>query len=538
MRDLSKAGLVALVLFLSVPAPVTAGPLENGIAAYSRKDYPTALRLLRPLANQGNATAQNNLGAMYGKGEGVPQDYAEAMKWYRKAAEQGNADAQLNLGNMYAKGEGVPQDYVQAATWFRKAAEQGNAVAQSYLGFMYAKGQGVPQDYVEVMKWYRKAAEQGNAAAQNDLGNMYTEGQGVPQDYVEAMKWLRKAAEQGNAAAQNNLGNMYTEGQGVPQDYVQAHKWFNLAAARIPASETESRAIPIKSRDRVASKMTPAQVAEAQKLASEWKATPVGGGFSPGGGFGAISRDIACGDGRQACDIGEVMAPPDLALPQAVEAFDGILEAQLAWWCKHRNDLQRQTQATDTSDTVGKSVPSLEDRVVVELRIRGQPFAAPALKQNWEGSACAGPLHRPGVAQRTVQAGAGEHRDERPVGDLQILDEVKSVEFGLGVGQIRQIPALGRRRPALSMRAIEHPVTRKHPVDRRALRDSLNRSALMQRQTDCIKSVLAQHAVLAQGSSHAQDVLVPGPQACGSRPGRVYGLRSLHGQCLPRACAT
>jgi hypothetical protein len=118
---------------------------------------------------------------------------------------------------------------------------------------------------------YRKAAEQGNAAAQNDLGNMYTEGQGVPPDYVEAMKWLRKAAEQGNAAAQNNLGNMYSNGQGVPQDYVQAHKWFNLAAARIPASETESRAIAIKSRDSVASKMTPAQVAEAQKLASEWK---------------------------------------------------------------------------------------------------------------------------------------------------------------------------------------------------------------------------------------------------------------------------
>ena len=52
------------------------------------------------------------------------------------------------------------------------------------------------------------------------------------------------------------------------------------------------------------------------------KATPAGGGLSPGGGFGAISRDIACGDGRQACDIGEVMAPPDLALPQAV-CFSG-----------------------------------------------------------------------------------------------------------------------------------------------------------------------------------------------------------------------
>ncbi len=102
-----------------------AGPLDEGEAAYDRGDYATAVRLWRPLAEQGVVTAQNNLGVMYEKGEGVPQDYAEAVKWYRLAAEQGYAIAQFNLGFVYAEGQGVPQDYALAVKWYRLAAEQG-----------------------------------------------------------------------------------------------------------------------------------------------------------------------------------------------------------------------------------------------------------------------------------------------------------------------------------------------------------------------------------------------------------------------------
>ena len=76
------------------------------------------------------------------------------------------------------------------------------------------------------------------------------------------------AAEQGNAAAQYNIGVMYYKGQGVPQDYVQAHMWFNLAASRL---EAEKRNEAVKNRDIIASRMTPAQIAEAQRLAREWK---------------------------------------------------------------------------------------------------------------------------------------------------------------------------------------------------------------------------------------------------------------------------
>jgi TPR repeat protein len=78
------------------------------------------------------------------------------------------------------------------------------------------------------------------------------------------VSWYRKAADQGDAMAQNNLGVAYYDGTGVAQDYVQAHKWWNLSAA-------SGNADAVKNRDIVASKMTPAQIAEAQRLASAWR---------------------------------------------------------------------------------------------------------------------------------------------------------------------------------------------------------------------------------------------------------------------------
>ena len=79
----------------------------------------------------------------------------------QRRAEQGEAEAQTNLGALHLVGSGVPQDYVEAAAWFRKAAEQGHAGAANLLGERYDLGEGVPQDYVEAVTWYRLAAEQG-----------------------------------------------------------------------------------------------------------------------------------------------------------------------------------------------------------------------------------------------------------------------------------------------------------------------------------------------------------------------------------------
>ncbi len=124
-------------------------------------------------------------------------------------------------------------------------------------------------DYKTALREFRPLAEQGDAAAQFYLGFMYETGQGVAQDDAEAVKLYRRAAEQGDADAQNNLGLMYEYGEGVAQDYVQAHMWYSLAASRLPSGK--NRDMPVNNRDIVEKRMTPEQVAEAQRLAREWK---------------------------------------------------------------------------------------------------------------------------------------------------------------------------------------------------------------------------------------------------------------------------
>ena len=119
---LAGLALIAALVF-GTTAPAWAG-WDEGVAAYDRGDYATALRDWRPLAEQGNANAQFFLGLMYGNGLGVPRDYAKALQWWRKAAEQGVAGAQYNLGQMYRYGYGVPQDYVQAHMWYSLAASR------------------------------------------------------------------------------------------------------------------------------------------------------------------------------------------------------------------------------------------------------------------------------------------------------------------------------------------------------------------------------------------------------------------------------
>ena len=119
---------LALATMLSFMAftPVAAQDYQKGYDAYQAGDYATALQEWRPLAEQGNATAQFNLGFMYYNGKGVPHDYAEAFKWWRLAAEQGDAIAQSNLGSLYEYGQGVLQDNVMAHMWYNLAAANGD----------------------------------------------------------------------------------------------------------------------------------------------------------------------------------------------------------------------------------------------------------------------------------------------------------------------------------------------------------------------------------------------------------------------------
>ncbi len=221
MRYHIKAALAVLILFLT--ATVTAaGPLEDGMTAYERGDYTTAILLIRPLADQGFHLAQFIVGDMYSNGLGVAQDDAEAAKWYRKAADKSDNSTDFALVVKYVMAHGARWE-IAAVKWYRKAAEQGRAWAQYRLGLIYEIGQ-----------------------------------QGVPQDYSEAVKWYRKAADQGHAVAQSRLGLLYEKGQGVVPNFVLAHMWYNLANSR-------------GNRDKIARRMTPQQIAHAQSLAAKWQ---------------------------------------------------------------------------------------------------------------------------------------------------------------------------------------------------------------------------------------------------------------------------
>ena len=279
LRTLVALIVIGIFAVEADTAPVRAGSGSSEVlaapyAAYVQHDYATEAKLLRPLAEQGSATAQALLGFMFGHGQGLQQDSVEALRWYRKAAEQGDAGAQSNLGLLYVQGRGTPQDFGEAIKWFRKSADQGLAFGQDNLGAMYARGLGVPQDYAEATNWYRKAAEQGYPVAQFNLGQRYSKGQGVPQDDAEAVKWFRKAADQGDAPGQLALGVAYMGGQGVSKDYVQAYMWVNLAIAGGFKRAEEIR-------DSLRELITPVQVSEAEQRAAAWRPAPSPREFEP-----------------------------------------------------------------------------------------------------------------------------------------------------------------------------------------------------------------------------------------------------------------
>lgn len=279
---------VALWMLASV-LPASADQLEDAVKAVNTGDYATALQLLGTLVDQDNAQAERFLGIMYVKGQGVPQDYAIAMRWLRLAADKGLADAQNELGFLYQQGLGVARNEAEAVKWFRRAADQGGlAVAQDNLADCYVLGLGVPQDFDQALKWYRIAADQGSSYAENVMGVAYEHGFHVAQDDAEAFRWYRRAANRiydraGSTwihSPQYNIAAMYASGRGTAQDYVRALMWFALAVGfgdtKPPAPfgielvDTPKQTAP-EQRDRLMALMTSAQIAEAERLAREWR---------------------------------------------------------------------------------------------------------------------------------------------------------------------------------------------------------------------------------------------------------------------------
>jgi uncharacterized protein len=167
-----------------------------------------------------------------------------------------------SLASTHASSEGDREKASQRPQWYKDA----NTAVEG-------------GDFATVMRILWPLAARGNAKAQSFLGWLYSEGWGVPQDYNQAFVWFRRAADQGDYLGETWLELMYKNGTGVPQDYVRAYLWANLAAqnkepADQPGHYTNAQ-ISAMAKDFIETKMSPAQLAEARKLASTWKPEPV-----------------------------------------------------------------------------------------------------------------------------------------------------------------------------------------------------------------------------------------------------------------------
>ena len=120
------------------------------------------------------------------------------------------------------------------------------------------------RDYAAAVDWWLKAAEKNHARAQNGLGVLYRDGDLGEPDKKRAAYWFQQSANNGYAFAMYSLALLYRDGEGVERDDIEAHKWFNLASALNFDPRAEFQ------RDLIARRMSPEDIAEAQKRAQDW----------------------------------------------------------------------------------------------------------------------------------------------------------------------------------------------------------------------------------------------------------------------------
>jgi len=255
--------LVYSVILIAALASAAAADYGAGFIAYVRGDYAKALAEWVPLANQGHAEAQRNLGVMYFEGQGVERDPVAAALWYEKAAAQGHSGAQFSLGVMYADGLGVTRDTRKAIDWLRRAADQGHPVAESRLRKLLAEATANPQNSAEKNTDpvpghprlkppppIRPGAVAGVAASPAKPDGLpapaaltsaapvlvppselavawqaYASG-----DTQRALQLWQQAAALGNDSARSNIAALYVRGDGVPRDLAMAAQWLRPLA--------------------------------------------------------------------------------------------------------------------------------------------------------------------------------------------------------------------------------------------------------------------------------------------------------------------
>jgi len=248
-------------------------------------DANEALQATREAAEAGSLDAQLCVGYALCTHRGARR--AEAARWLRKAGEQGDSGAQLQLAYMYTRGYGVPNDYAAAMEWLQRAASSGHEQAEAYLRAGSDSGGkfGQPARAVVLLREGPPPASRvAGAGAREFTGktnDKIIERPAPPPEFFRGVTFLHEArtvadlreglrclcicALSGYLPAQFKLGQIYFAGEGVARDYVKAYRWFNLAGAN-------GFEAGLKARDRVAQRMSGAQMRETLKAIAEAQA--------------------------------------------------------------------------------------------------------------------------------------------------------------------------------------------------------------------------------------------------------------------------
>jgi uncharacterized protein len=225
----AATGTLAVTLLLQAVVTGRTSDLIEGLTRYAMRDHAGAIEVLRPLADQDDAVAQEILGKIHLTGEGTTRDNIVAFKRFLQAAERGRAEAQLELGRMYRDGVGISADGNLAMYWFDLAAKQGAPDAYNAIGELY-------------------------------LGHPW-------EDAAAARRFFLSGANLDHAGAMYNLGMIYLVGHGVTQDEIEAYKWFELSAQTAAGQE---RDIALRTLTTLRERLTPLQVGMAMAAVNDW----------------------------------------------------------------------------------------------------------------------------------------------------------------------------------------------------------------------------------------------------------------------------
>lgn len=271
VRALALALLLVSPAFAQEPdedAPIEAtGSASHAYDAFLNGRYEEAIAIWLPLANDGDASAQFNLGVMYANGLGVDRDMEIAMSWWGNAARQLHVRAAHNLalailaGEPVVNGEKAEPDYTAILRYLKIGADAGYANSEYTLGKLYAGGVGIEKDERRAAELYLSASIKGFAKAQYNLGKVYRDGAGMAKDDGLSMFWFAEAAERGHARAQDRMGERCLTGRGLAKDEVEALKW-SILASRQGIEESDRR------RFELAAHLPDAMIAEAERRAA------------------------------------------------------------------------------------------------------------------------------------------------------------------------------------------------------------------------------------------------------------------------------